>query len=676
MNYRTRQPTPMREKASDAATLVRGLQSKSVLTFLGQKEGAGDDEWINVEFKPPGSLESDKGWVRLKHCEEIAAPPPEELNQEGFVLACILAQRRLNDLAPTAPWFVAPDFVIARAVIETGITNAGTKVAGSDGVGPLQVSSAEWESFLKSGPFAEGFSPAGRAHPIIQVDAATYRTHTDMKAISELKTLKPEPEDGPFQPSNLDVFHAYLLDSPAAAAAIIDVQEDPEKSNQSLKDVLKGALTEERMKAVFAARSIYMGTFDAPKTVGSLITETERALTAALQKAAALIETHAPEELPKLKEASASWFDEAEKAEAAGVNEHEQKHMQTILDYFAATSLGRQSKRLPWCGAFAAHCMKASKNEDLIPKGAAAAVSWKTFGVGIPIAPGQVPKGAVVVFSPMTAGGGTGHVAFFSEFINDGKSVRVLGGNQGRAVNRREFKTSKVVAIRWVETAPTHEEVLQSENVKPANLPPGDMEISQAAFDLIVAFEVTGQAAYERKYRGPIWPGVKSGITIGIGYDVGHQKEAQVRQDCAGILAPGMINALVTACGTRGPAAKALLPGLRGTVDVPWKEALQLFKVQSIPRWTAVVRKHLPNTDKLKPDSLGALVSLTYNRGPSFSKAGDRYAEMRAIRQHMASGNFAEIPGELRSMKRIWPTVAGLQRRREAEARLFEAGLR
>ena len=610
--------------------------------------------------------------------------PVEDLKLEfdpgTFVQTAYFFQKRFNQDQQLAPFFVSAGYAVARAVIETGLQEAGRKTPGSDAQGPLQVSSAEWQTFLQNaGELAADFVAADRDHPIRQMAGALYRMHTDMKAVSKLKTPKPEPADGPFQPSNLDLFHAYLFDSPAAAAAIIDVQDDPDKINQSLKDVLQGIFTDDQMRAMFAVRSQYMGAFDAPKTVAGFIAETEKTLNAASQKTSALIETHAPEEYPTMKETAAPWLDEAERALAAGVNEHEVKHVPTILQYFASTSMGVPDRMHAWSGAFAAHCIEASGNKHLIPKDAQAAVNWRQFGFGIPPSPGHVPRGAVVVFSRGSGTGGSGHVAFFSEFTNNGASVRVLGGKQSDAVNMKTFPASRIVAIRWVETAPTPTEDLEKDGVEDLVQEGGkplDMEISQAAFDLIVAFEVTGKAAYERQYRGPIWPGVKSGITIGIGYDVGHQKEAQVRKDCAGILDADMINALVTACGTKGPAAKALLPGLKGRVDVPWEKALQLFKVQSIPRWTAVVRKHLDNTDKLSPDSLGALVSLTFNRGPSFSEPGGRYAEMRAIKQHMASGNFARIPAELRNMKRIWPTVAGLQRRRDAEARLFEQGLR
>jgi hypothetical protein len=48
---------------------------------------------------------------------------------------------------------------------------------------------------------------------------------------------------------------------------------------------------------------------------------------------------------------------------------------------------------------------------------------------------------------------------------------------------------------------------------------------------------------------------------------------------------------------------------------------------------------------------------------------------MRNIKSHMASKEFTAIPDEFRSMKRLWPDMRGLQKRREREAELFEKGL-
>lgn len=199
--------------------------------------------------------------------------------------------------------------------------------------------------------------------------------------------------------------------------------------------------------------------------------------------------------------------------------------------------------------------------------------------------------------------------------------------------------------------------------------------ISQDAIDLIVREEVSSEAVYRKRYTRPEWPGVQSGVTIGIGYDVGYQTPARVRADWQGRIPDSMIVALQGACGITGERARNLAYALRKSVNVPWEAAVSNFEEVVLPRWIATVASKLPNCDKLNSDCLGALVSLAYNRGPSFGNTGDRYREMRAIRALMAAGNFAGIPAQFRSMKRLWPSVPGLQGRREREAKLFERGL-
>ena len=46
------------------------------------------------------------------------------------------------------------------------------------------------------------------------------------------------------------------------------------------------------------------------------------------------------------------------------------------------------------------------------------------------------------------------------------------------------------------------------------------MRSSQAAFDLIVKEEVSSEAVYRKKYQRPEWPGVNSGATVGIGFNL------------------------------------------------------------------------------------------------------------------------------------------------------------
>jgi hypothetical protein len=202
------------------------------------------------------------------------------------------------------------------------------------------------------------------------------------------------------------------------------------------------------------------------------------------------------------------------------------------------------------------------------------------------------------------------------------------------------------------------------------------MRISKAAFDLIIAEEIGSKAQYEKKYQRPEWPGASSGVTVGIGYDLGQTDAATIRADWAGRVDGVMLSAMAGASGVTGPAAQALTQRLHSRVLIPWVVALAVHEECVLPRWEAKVLKALPSADKLPPDSLGALVSLTFNRGPSFATAGSRYTEMRAIKAHMAAERWGSIPAEFRKMKRLWPDLKGLRDRRDREAALFEKGLK
>lgn len=200
--------------------------------------------------------------------------------------------------------------------------------------------------------------------------------------------------------------------------------------------------------------------------------------------------------------------------------------------------------------------------------------------------------------------------------------------------------------------------------------------ISQHSIDLIVSCEVSSRATYERNYRHPEWPGGRSGVTVAIGYDLGYASLAKLHADWDGKLAPEMIRVMERCLGVTGEAARQLLPSVRSQIDVPWDVAMAVFLDRDVPEWTNKVIRSIPAAAQLPPDSLGALVSLAYNRGASFDNTGDRYREMRAIKQHTMAMDAKSDPAEFRSMKRLWPGVHGLLARRDAEARLFEQGLR
>jgi hypothetical protein len=156
------------------------------------------------------------------------------------------------------------------------LVNVGPTTSGSDAVGPLQVSSDEWKSFLNdpgmadlSAPFRP-FDPSDFDHYLMQIWGAAYRMFADAKAISGVKLAQQPPvgtASDPFLPSYLDVFHAYLT-NPAAAVAILDANKDAAGQAKSIDRVLTSAsLSKVQLDAVFATRAQFAGTSAAPNTV-------------------------------------------------------------------------------------------------------------------------------------------------------------------------------------------------------------------------------------------------------------------------------------------------------------------------------------------------------------------------------------------------------------------------
>lgn len=202
------------------------------------------------------------------------------------------------------------------------------------------------------------------------------------------------------------------------------------------------------------------------------------------------------------------------------------------------------------------------------------------------------------------------------------------------------------------------------------------MAISIDAMNLIAREEVSDAAYYNKMYQHFDWPQGASGPTVGIGYDCGYCSPTEIETDWAGILTPDQIDALTKASGIRGAKAASWVKAHKTSITITFKQAVTEFVSRELVKWERTVTKALPNCWDLSPDSLGALVSLAYNRGASFNLPGARYAEMRAIKSHMQSHAFNEIPNEILSMRRLWPNSSGLRKRREHEAILFTKGLR
>jgi GH24 family phage-related lysozyme (muramidase) len=168
------------------------------------------------------------------------------------------------------------------------------------------------------------------------------------------------------------------------------------------------------------------------------------------------------------------------------------------------------------------------------------------------------------------------------------------------------------------------------------------------------------------------WPGGSSGITIGIGYDLGYESADDFTNDWQPRLSTGDFTTLTQVVGLKGTTAQAKASSLK-TIKIKTSDAEQVFLERSVPKYQKQTQQAFPGVDDLPADAQGALFSLVYNRGTSME--GDSRKEMRAIRDAVPNKDLQEIANQLRAMKRLWEGkgLDGLLKRRDAEADLVES---
>lgn len=241
----------------------------------------------------------------------------------------------------------------------------------------------------------------------------------------------------------------------------------------------------------------------------------------------------------------------------------------------------------------------------------------------------------------------------------------VVGVVPGLVPPMPETATMPPAAITIEVAAPDVEEIIEAA--------PEAVEedlVCPAARNLIIQFEVSSRVRYERLYLRPICPlcrSTRSGVTIGIGSDLGHMREAQIQSDWE--RHPQVLE-LLQAAGIKGVDAIQVTARMQH-VTTPYLLAEQVFDETVIPIYYRIAHRAFGDGFLVaSPCVRGVLVSLVINRGGSLT--GESRREMRAIgSQCMQPVNVACIAGQIRSMKRLW-SDAGLINRRELEARFLE----
>lgn len=219
------------------------------------------------------------------------------------------------------------------------------------------------------------------------------------------------------------------------------------------------------------------------------------------------------------------------------------------------------------------------------------------------------------------------------------------------------------------------------------------LEIQPEPFPLLhtngVAFiaqeETGGLRYYEQHTRWPHFPGASSGVTIGVGYDLRFASEANFRALWGALLPEAAMDELSSDIGNKGSEARVQQLKQMG-IEVPFAAAWSVFVSHTLPDYYAQTKAIYPSLPRLPELCRSALVSLVYNRGPSLRVTDDRRSEMREIRDILAEADradnhaskvqvLAKVGDQLLAMRRLWESSAGLQKRRKAEAKLWQKGL-
>jgi Phage-related lysozyme (muraminidase) len=195
--------------------------------------------------------------------------------------------------------------------------------------------------------------------------------------------------------------------------------------------------------------------------------------------------------------------------------------------------------------------------------------------------------------------------------------------------------------------------------------------VSQRGENLVVKWEVGGPATYTKKYQHPLWPGNSaSGVTIGIGYDLGHNSESQILRDWQKHPHRGYLAAM---SGFKGQSA-GNLAARRKWIVTPLPLAMDVLRDPTLIRYTNIALRAFPGLEEMPQPVIDAIVDLVYNRGGNM--LGSARLEMRTIRDVCIPAKDSQcVANQLRVMKRVWRNAKlgkGLMARREDEARLIE----
>lgn len=190
----------------------------------------------------------------------------------------------------------------------------------------------------------------------------------------------------------------------------------------------------------------------------------------------------------------------------------------------------------------------------------------------------------------------------------------------------------------------------------------------------VIQFETGGKNYYEKFLQRMTWPGGQSGITMGIGADLGYMTQQEFDSYFAKYFTVEERKLIEPVIGLKGEQARNILLRVKH-IELSWTNASKAFVEWTLPKFWKMANDLWPGLDQLKEEAQIALVSLVFNRGASIT--GSSRVEMKNIKELVLKKDYKGIAEQIRLMKRLWinKNLDGLLSRREKEAKMVEEGL-
>jgi len=207
------------------------------------------------------------------------------------------------------------------------------------------------------------------------------------------------------------------------------------------------------------------------------------------------------------------------------------------------------------------------------------------------------------------------------------------------------------------------------------------LTISNNSIEKIIDAEISSEAYYNKFLAAPSWPTGQSGVTVGIGYDLGYNTKPQILADWEGLVNANILAYMLSVAGLTGLTAKSKVTANVKGFKIPLDIAKKVFIEKTLPRYCKDTLTAYPTADQLHANAAGGIVMLVFNRGSSLGTVGKKswetHKEMRELKPLIDAQNYTAIAAKIRAMKRLWDGLYDATgKRNESETRISALLLR